>query len=105
MMDSRFLGHVFRSYGVATGTLYSAPTAEKLKGSQFYIIVSPDIPVKNPHPHYVRPEDAQQVALWVKQGGVLLLMAERSCQWGHRTFGLTWRISSAFISTRCSAIT
>ena len=46
-----------------------------LKGAQIYIIVSPDIPVKNPHPHYVQPEDARQVAEWVKQGGVLLLMA------------------------------
>jgi len=69
------LGHVFRSYGVTTDTLYSAPTTEKLKGAQFYIIASPDIPVKNPHPHYLQPEDARQVAQWVKLGGVLILMA------------------------------
>ncbi|HEV2272711.1 MAG TPA: glycoside hydrolase family 88 protein [Acidobacteriaceae bacterium] len=67
-------GHIFRSYGVATETLYSAPTVEKLKDAQFYIIASPDIPIKNPRPHYVQPEDAEQVARWVKQGGVLLLM-------------------------------
>jgi unsaturated rhamnogalacturonyl hydrolase len=69
------LGHVFRSHGVATDTLYSAPTAEKLKGAQFYIIASPDIPAKNPHPNYLQPEDARQVAQWVKLGGVLVLMA------------------------------
>jgi unsaturated rhamnogalacturonyl hydrolase len=67
-------GHIFASHGAALDTLYSAPTLEKLKGAQYYIIVSPDIPVKNPHPHYVQPEDAQQVAEWVKQGGVLALM-------------------------------
>jgi unsaturated rhamnogalacturonyl hydrolase len=74
--DSGFslLATIFRQYGVATDTLYTAPTAEKLKGSQFYIIVSPDIPVKNPNPHYVQPQDAEQVAEWVKQGGVLVLM-------------------------------
>jgi unsaturated rhamnogalacturonyl hydrolase len=74
--DSGFslLGHIFHSYGVATDTLASAPTLGKLKGSQFYIIVSPDIPAKNPNPHYVQPQDAEQVAQWVKQGGVLLLM-------------------------------
>jgi unsaturated rhamnogalacturonyl hydrolase len=68
------LGHIFRSYGVATETLYTAPTVEKLKGSQFYIIVSPDIPAKNPNPHYMQPEDAKQIAEWVTQGGVLIMM-------------------------------
>ena len=67
-------GQIFRSYGVATETLYSAPTLQKLKEAQFYIIVSPDIPAKNPHSHYVQPEDAEAVVQWVKQGGVLLLM-------------------------------
>lgn len=68
-------GQIFRGYGVSTDTLYSAPTLANLKPAQFYIIVSPDIPVKNPHPHYLQPEDASQVAQWVKQGGVLILMA------------------------------
>lgn len=68
------LGSLFTSFGAKLATLYSAPTMEKLKGAQYYIIVSPDIPVKNPHPNYVQPEDAEQVADWVKQGGVLLLM-------------------------------
>ena len=69
------LGQIFRGFGVATDTLYSAPTLANLKPAQFYIIVSPDIPVKNPHPHYLQTEDATQVAQWVKQGGVLILMA------------------------------
>jgi unsaturated rhamnogalacturonyl hydrolase len=70
---SRF-GDIWRSFSIDTDTLYLAPTAANLKGAQFYIIVSPDIPVKNPHPHYMRAEDAEQVARWVKQGGVLILM-------------------------------
>jgi unsaturated rhamnogalacturonyl hydrolase len=68
-------GQIFRGFGVSTDALYTAPTLARLKGAQFYIIVSPDIPAKNPHPHYLQPEDATQVALWVKQGGVLILMA------------------------------
>jgi unsaturated rhamnogalacturonyl hydrolase len=68
-------GQIFRGFGVATDTLYNAPTEANLRGAQFYIIVSPDIPSKNPHPHYVQPDDARQVALWVKSGGVLVLMA------------------------------
>jgi unsaturated rhamnogalacturonyl hydrolase len=69
------LSGVFRDAGATTDTLYSAPTLGNLNPTQIYIIVSPDIPVKNPHPHYVQPEDARQVAEWVKGGGVLLLMA------------------------------
>lgn len=69
-----FLGHMFRSYGVATSTLYSAPTLQNLRRTQLYIIVSPDIPSRNPHPHYVQPKDVEQVAEWVRQGGVLVLM-------------------------------
>jgi len=74
--DSGFslFGHIFKSHGAALDTLYTAPTVEKLKHAQYYIIVSPDIPIKNPNPHYVQPEDADQVAEWVKQGGVLILM-------------------------------
>lgn len=67
------LGHIFRRYGVNTATLAVAPTAAGLAPAQIYIIVSPDIPSKNPNPHYVRAEDADQVAQWVKRGGVLML--------------------------------
>jgi unsaturated rhamnogalacturonyl hydrolase len=69
-----FFGHIWRSYGVATKTLASAPTVEKLKGAQYYIIVSPDNPAKNPNPHYITGEDAEQIAGWVRAGGVLLMM-------------------------------
>ena len=68
------LGHMFRSYGVATGTLASAPTLARLSAAQLYLIVSPDIPVKNPHPHYMTTQDADQIAAWVHDGGVLILM-------------------------------
>ncbi|MEA2260910.1 MAG: unsaturated rhamnogalacturonyl hydrolase [Acidobacteriaceae bacterium] len=74
--DSGFslLGHILASHGATLDTLYQAPTMDRLKGAQFYVIVSPDNPAKNPHLHYVQPQDAEQVAEWVKQGGVLVLM-------------------------------
>jgi unsaturated rhamnogalacturonyl hydrolase len=68
------LGHLFRSHGAQLDTLYTASTPSRLRHAQFYIIVSPDIPATNPHPHYAQPQDADQVAAWVKQGGVLVLM-------------------------------
>jgi unsaturated rhamnogalacturonyl hydrolase len=69
-----FFGHDFHTYGVNTETLAAAPTLANLKHAQIYIIASPDIPSKNPNPHYVAPEDVKQVTAWVKQGGVLVLM-------------------------------
>jgi unsaturated rhamnogalacturonyl hydrolase len=67
-------GQIFNNFGAETSTLYTAPTLALLRHAQVYIIVSPDIPVKNPNPHYMQPEDAEQIAEWVKAGGVLVLM-------------------------------
>ena len=67
-------GHIFNNFGAATTTLYTEPTAASLRQAQVFIIASPDIPVKNPNPHYVQPEDAAQIAEWVKAGGVLVLL-------------------------------
>jgi len=70
-----FWGHDFHTYGVKTETLAAAPTLENLKHAQIYIIASPDIPAKNPNPHYVAPQDVRELTAWVKQGGVLVLMS------------------------------
>jgi unsaturated rhamnogalacturonyl hydrolase len=74
--DSGFslLGHLFRDFGMETNTLYDPPTLYNLSGAQIYILVSPDIPAKNPTPHYMTDRDANQIAEWVKRGGILLMM-------------------------------
>lgn len=69
------LGRIIHNFGAQTGTLYVAPTAANLRGTQVYIVVSPDIPSKNPHPHYIQAEDGAQIADWVRAGGVLVLLA------------------------------
>ncbi|MGB7190379.1 MAG: glycoside hydrolase family 88 protein, partial [Acidobacteriaceae bacterium] len=68
------LGHIFQSHGASLAMLDQPPTLARLRNAQMYFIVSPDIPKWNPHPNYVQPQDVQQVAAWVKQGGVLVLM-------------------------------
>lgn len=68
------LGHIFRNFGANTATLYAEPTIEKMRSAQVYIIVSPDIPAKNPTPHYMTSKDADQIAEWVKGGGVLMIL-------------------------------
>lgn len=67
-------GHLLRSAGLRTETLASAPTAKNLASAAYYLIVSPDIPVKNPQPHYMTSADADGIAAWVRRGGVLILM-------------------------------
>lgn len=76
MANSGFslFGHIFNNFGAQTKTLFTEPTLASLKQAQVYLIVSPDIPVKNPNPHYMQPEDATQIAEWVKEGGVLVLL-------------------------------
>ena len=68
------LGHIFNNFGAKTKTLYIEPTLAALKEALVYIIVSPVIPVMNPKPHYVQPDDAEQIAAWVKAGGVLVIL-------------------------------
>lgn len=67
-------GHMWRSFGAATGMLSTEPTRSSLATADFYVIVSPDIPKKNPNPHYMTDVDASVIADWVKRGGVLVLM-------------------------------
>jgi unsaturated rhamnogalacturonyl hydrolase len=67
-------GQMWREAGVTTETLATEPTEAELKKAQFYVIVSPDIPAKNPDPHYMTAADAGVVEKWVKRGGTLLLM-------------------------------
>jgi unsaturated rhamnogalacturonyl hydrolase len=74
--DSGFslLGNVFNRFGAKTEMLSTEPTVEGLRSAQIYVIVSPDIPVKNPNPNYMNAKDAAEIAEWVKAGGVLMMM-------------------------------
>ncbi len=67
-------GHAFRNFGARTTSLYAEPTFENLKPAQVYIIASPDNLEKNPHAHFANAQDAEQIARWVKSGGVLAIM-------------------------------
>ncbi len=69
-----FFGRVFQRYGAKLATEKTAPTAGGLKKAQVYILASPDIPSKNPNPHYMDDKSGRVIAEWVKRGGVLLLM-------------------------------
>ena len=69
-----FFGRAFQRYGVKLATEKTAPTAADLKKAQIYVMASPDIPTKNPNPHYMDKASGDAIEAWVKAGGVLILM-------------------------------
>jgi unsaturated rhamnogalacturonyl hydrolase len=66
-------GHIWRQFGAQTIQHDQKPSLDNLRGDQIYIVASPDNADKNPHPHYATTEDADQIAEWVKAGGVLMI--------------------------------
>jgi len=72
------LGNVFKRNGVKLDTLGIAPTTENLKHADIYIIVDPDTKKESPHPNYIEEKHILQITTWVKNGGVLLMLANDS---------------------------
>lgn len=72
------LGDIFKKQGFALKSLEAAPTGANLKGTSIYIIVDPDSRKESVNPNYVQPADVAQVSAWVKQGGVLVMLANDS---------------------------
>ena len=56
-------------------SLPTAPNAAILKGASVYIIVDPDTKKETANPNFIQKEDIAVIKNWVKEGGVLLLMA------------------------------
>lgn len=71
-------GASFTSQGAKLNSLDAAPTAANLKGTAIYIIVDPDTKKESPNPNYIEPKDVDQIAQFVKAGGVLVMMANDS---------------------------
>jgi unsaturated rhamnogalacturonyl hydrolase len=68
-------GDVFKQYGATLAKLEKAPTVDDLKHFSVYIIVNPST-VKTAaggKPNYIQPADADAIASWVNDGGVLAL--------------------------------
>lgn len=69
------LGRIFEQYGGTLRTLREAPTRQKLADSDIYIIVDPDTEKETANPHFMNEADANEIAHWVREGGVLVLLA------------------------------
>jgi len=68
-------GNIFRELGAQTVRVSGAPTVEKLKNVDVYMIVDPDTKKESPNPNFIQPNDISEIEKWVKDGGVLVMMA------------------------------
>lgn len=77
-------GKIFTEKGAKITTL-ERPDASNLSKIDVYIIVDPDTTRENPSPNYILTEEANAIEAWVKQGGVLLILANDApnCEFTH----------------------
>jgi unsaturated rhamnogalacturonyl hydrolase len=68
------LGQVIEGLGAALGELHCAPVRTLLDQSSVYMIVDPDTPAESEHPRYISDAAVGEIAAWVSEGGVLVLM-------------------------------
>jgi|SRR6185503_3224146 len=71
-------GETFKRAGATLDTLGEAPTATNLKGAAIYIIVDPDTKKESPDPKYIQSDNVKEITAWVKNGGILVMMANDS---------------------------
>ena len=71
-------GDIFKKNGAGLKSLENEPTPDNLKGTDIYIIVDPDTKKETSDPHYIENRHIKTLVDWVKQGGLLVLMANDS---------------------------
>jgi len=92
---SRF-GGIFTEKGAKITTI-AKPDAGGLRKIDIYIIVDPDSTSETSSPNYIAAEDIKAITKWVKEGGVLAVMANDApnCEFTHLNklmarFGMTF---------------
>ncbi|WP_337042733.1 glycoside hydrolase family 88 protein [Emticicia sp. 17c] len=81
-------GNIFNELGARTTTIKTAPTAANLKDINVYIIVDPDTRKETAKPNFVQADDIKNISTWVKNGGVLVMMANDTANCEHKNFNL-----------------
>jgi hypothetical protein len=89
-------GEIFTSKGCKLTTL-GKPDKKSLGNSDIYILVDPDTTSENPAPNYIGDDDIKVITEWVKNGGVLAVLANDApnCEFTHlnrlmKEFGMTF---------------
>jgi unsaturated rhamnogalacturonyl hydrolase len=92
---SRF-GAIFQNKGALITTI-EKPLPASLSRINIYIIVDPDTTTESKSPNYILTEDARAIKKWIKNGGVLAILANDApnCEFTHLNkmmsqFGMTF---------------
>lgn len=72
------LAKIINKSGAEVDSVVTAPTWDNLKDLDIYIIVDPDTPLETSAPNYINSESVESISRWVKEGGVLVLLANDS---------------------------
>jgi unsaturated rhamnogalacturonyl hydrolase len=89
-------GEIFTTKGARLTTV-GKPDPDVLRKINVYILVDPDTTTETPDPNYFVPEDIKAIQNWVKDGGVLAVLANDApnCEFTHLNmlmsqFGMTF---------------
>lgn len=92
-----FMAQLFNSYGINPKILDEGPSAANLKNVSIYFLIDPDWPKENKTPNYIEPKHIDALYNYVKNGGVLVMMANDSnnVEFKHynelaEKFGIRW---------------
>jgi unsaturated rhamnogalacturonyl hydrolase len=72
------LGEIFKQKGFQLKSLETAPTKDNLKATSVYLIVDPDTEKETAKPNFIEATHIKTIAEFVKNGGVLVIMANDS---------------------------
>jgi unsaturated rhamnogalacturonyl hydrolase len=72
------MAHIIHKYGMTTRSIDEAPNASNLKNATIYFLIDPDWPKENKTPNYIEPQHIEALVNYVKNGGVLVMMANDS---------------------------
>ena len=72
------MGTIFKQKGFQLKSLETAPTKENLKGISVYLMVDPDTEKETAKPNFIEAGHIKAIAEFVKNGGVLVIMANDS---------------------------
>ena len=72
------MAHILHKIGLKTVSLDEGPTLENLKNASIYFLIDPDWPKENKNPNYIEPKHVEALYNYVKNGGVMVMMANDS---------------------------
>ena len=79
------LGNIIENMDATLYEIHDAPTYDELKNASVYVIVDPDTPKETESPNYISDSSISEITKWVKDGGVLVLLANDAgnCEFEH----------------------